>query len=94
MALLAVAVVGVMTAFNNRDARIAFAGCAAGLVAAATVLVSDAASGDALGTLGYLSGTPLTLMTRLPFAALPLAVLAIIRLVRLLTRPEARSRPD
>lgn len=56
--------------------------------------MSDAASDDALGTLGYLSGTPLTLMTRLPFAALPLAVLAIIRLVRLLTRPEARSRPD
>jgi hypothetical protein len=93
MALLSVAVAGVLTALLQRDARIAVAGCAAGLVAAVTVLVSDAASGDALGTLGHLSGTPLTLVTRLPFVALPLVVLAVIRLVRLLTRPAARSRP-
>jgi hypothetical protein len=89
MALLAAAIAGVMTGFMNRP-RIAFAGCAVGLVAAATVLASDAVSGDALGTLGYLSGTPLTLVTKLPFAALPLIVLAMIRLLRLLTTRAAR----
>jgi len=91
MTLLGVAVAAVTAAFV-RDVRIAFAGCAAGLVAAATVLVSDAASGEALGTLGYLSGTPLTLVTKLPFVTLPLVVLALVRLVRLLTRPPERSR--
>jgi hypothetical protein len=89
MALLAAAIAVVAAAFIIRDARIAVAGCTAGLVAAVTVLVSDAASGDALGTLGYLSGIPLTLVTRLPFVALPLVVLAIVRLVHLLTRPAA-----
>jgi hypothetical protein len=89
MALLAAAIGGVITGFTNRR-RIAFAGCALGLVAAATVLASDAVSGDALGTLGYLSGTSLTLVTKLPFAALPLAVLAMIRLARLLTTRAAR----
>lgn len=90
MALLAVAVAAVMTAFINRRAWIAFAGSAAGLVAAVTVLVSDAASGEALGTLGYLSGTPLMLVTRSPFAALPLAVLATLRLMHLLSRHAER----
>jgi hypothetical protein len=85
MALLAAALAAVITAFVHRDGRIAFVGCAAGAVASATVLLSDAASGDALGTLGHLSGTPLTLVTRLPLVALPLVVLAMIRLVRLLT---------
>lgn len=91
MALLAAAIAVVTAAFIIRDVRIAVAGCAAGLVAAVTVLVSDAVSGDALGTLGYLSGTPLTLVTRLPFLALPLVVLAIIRLVHLLTRSTAQN---
>jgi hypothetical protein len=68
--------------------------CAAGLVAAVTVLVSDAVSGDALGTLGYLSGTPLTLVTKAPFVTLPVAVLALIRLARLFGKPAALSRPD
>jgi hypothetical protein len=91
MSLLAAAVAVVAAAFVIRDVRIAVAGCAAGLVAAVTVLVSDAVSGDALGTLGYLSGIPLTLVTRLPFLALPVVVLAIIRLVHLLTRPTTRN---
>ena len=89
MALLAAGIAVVAAAFIIREIRIAVAACAAGLAAALTVLVSDAVSGDALGTLGYLSGIPLTLVTRLPFVALPLVVLAIIRLIHLLTsRPE------
>ncbi|MDN3357697.1 hypothetical protein [Actinomadura sp. DC4] len=91
MTLLAVAVAAVTTAFVSRHARVVLAGSAAGLVAAATVLVSDAASGDALGTLGHLGGTPLALVTRLPFVGLPLAALAAIRLVRLLAPPGVRS---
>ena len=94
MALLAIAVASMMTAFISRDVRIAFGACATGLVTAATVLMSDAASGDALGTLGHLSGTPLTLVTRLPLAALPVAVLVAIRLVRLVTGPAVRSRTE
>ena len=89
MALLASAIVVVAAAFVIREVRIAVAGCAAGLVGAMAVLVSDVASGEALGTLGYLSGLPLTLVTRLPFVALPLVVLAIIRLVHLLTARDA-----
>jgi hypothetical protein len=89
MALLAAAITVVTAAFIVREVRIAVAGCAAGLVAAVAVLVSDAVSGDALGTLGYVSGIPLTLVTRLPFISLPLVVLAIIRLVHLLTKPTA-----
>jgi hypothetical protein len=81
MVLLVIAIAAVTTAFIRRDARVAFGGGAVGLIAAATVLVSDAASGDALGTLGYLSGTPLMLVTRLPLVALPLAALAVIRLL-------------
>jgi hypothetical protein len=82
MALLAIATAATLTAFAGRNRRIAVAGGAVALVTSATVLLSDAASGDALGTLGYLSGTPLTLVTKLPFVSLPLAVLAIVRLAR------------
>jgi hypothetical protein len=92
MALLAAAIAVLVVAFVSRDTRIAVAGCAAGLVAGASVLVTDAVSGDALGTLGYLSGVPLTLVTRAPFVALPVAVLAIIRLIRLLTTSTARDQ--
>jgi hypothetical protein len=93
MAVLATAIAAVLTAFISRDRRIAVGGAAAGVVTAATLLLTDGASGDALGTLGHLSGTPLTLVTRLPLAAFPLAVLAIFRLVRLLTTPAPRSGP-
>ncbi|MEV5707393.1 hypothetical protein [Actinoallomurus sp. NPDC052274] len=86
MALLAVACAGVLTAFLSRDARIGFGGCATGSVGAVTVLLTDRASGDALGTLGTLSGTPLTLVTSLPMVALPLAALAVIRLLHLIAR--------
>ena len=90
MALLAVSVAAVLTAFLGRDPRIGFGGCAAGTVAAVTVLLSDHASGDALGTLGHLSGTSLALVTRLPLVALLVVALAVIRLLRLIaTSPRA-----
>jgi hypothetical protein len=94
MALLFVTVAAAVTALVGRDTRLAFAGCAAALVTAGAILVTDRASGEALGTLGYLSGTPLTLVTGLPFVALPVAMLAMIRPVRLLTGPAGRSCPD
>jgi hypothetical protein len=94
VALLVVTVAAAVTALAGRDTRLALAGCAAALVTAATILVTDRASGEALGALGYLSGTPLTLATGLPFAALPVALLAMIRPARLLTRPARRSWPD
>lgn len=94
MALLFVTVAAAVTALVGRDTRLAFAGCAAAVVSAGAILVTDRASGEALGTLGYLSGTPLTLATGLPFVALPVALLAMIRAVRLLTRPAGRSCPN
>jgi hypothetical protein len=87
MALLFVTVAAAVTALAGRDTRLAVAGCAATLVTAGTIVVTDRASGEALGALGYLSGMPLTLVTVLPFVALPVAMLAMIRPVRLLTRP-------
>jgi hypothetical protein len=54
------------------------------------VLVTDRSSGDCLGVLGHLSGTPLALVTGVPLLALPVAVLAVIRLAYL--RPYA-ARP-
>lgn len=92
MALLAVAAAGVLTAFAARDARVGYGGCAAGAVAAVTVLLSDHGSGDALGTLGYLGGTPLTLVTRLSLVALPMVALAVIRPLRLIAG-HAPARP-
>ncbi|MCO5997634.1 hypothetical protein [Actinoallomurus rhizosphaericola] len=94
MALLAVAAAAVLTAFVSRDARIGFGGCAAGSVAAVAVLLTDRASGDALGTLGHLSGTPLTLVTRLPLVALPVVALAVIRLLLLIARQAAPPRDE
>jgi hypothetical protein len=94
MALLFVSVAAAVMALVARGTWLAFAGCAAALVAAGAILVTDRASGEALGTLGYLSGMPLTLATGLPFVALPVAILAMIRPVRLLTRPAERSCPD
>jgi hypothetical protein len=91
MTLLVVALAGTALAFTRAVTRIAFAGCAVVLVAATTVLASDGASGDSLGTLGHLSGTPLTVVTGAPLAALPLAFVAVVRLVRLLATPETRS---
>lgn len=83
MALLAVAVIGAVTAFTSRLPWIGFAGCAAALVSALTVLVTDRSSGDCLGVLGHLGGVPLALVTGAPLLALPVAVLSVIRLAYL-----------
>jgi hypothetical protein len=93
MALLAVAVMGAATAFASRIPWIAIAGCAAVLVAAVTVLVSDRSSGDCLGVFGDLSGAPLALVTSAPLLALPLAVLAGIRVAYLRPYSRRRQRP-
>jgi hypothetical protein len=90
MALLAVALMGAATAFASRFPWAALTGSVAVIVAAVTVLVSDRSSGDCLGVFGDLGGAPLALVTSAPLLALPLAVLAGIRVVYL--RPYLRRR--
>ena len=79
MALLAAAVLGAVAGFASRVPWTAFTGCAAALVSSLTVLVTDRSSGDCLGVLGRLSGTPLAVVTGVPLLALPVAVLVVIR---------------
>lgn len=90
MALLAAAVVAAVTGFASRVPWTGSTACAAALVSSLTVLVTDRSSGDCLGVLGRLSGTPLAMVTGVPLLALPVAVLVVIRFAYL--RPYA-GRP-
>jgi hypothetical protein len=85
---------------RQRRWRIVAGAGAVALGAVTTVLANDGTPGDALGVLGTLGGTPLAVATLAPLAALPLTVVAVIRLywsacsrtARSATWPAVRSR--